>query len=827
MPYSRATREIKTLAVIEQILNPKNCKPIVLPPEMGRLDFSTGELNEEIFKSFSQHLVANSTLKELNIKIFFLKDTYLSLVTLLEKCEGLRKLSLPRCNLDADDIKDLSQHWPASHSLWELDFGEFGVAKNKYSSPAVGYYLGLIIRQCPKLQILKLNNLGFDSSVLADFADACPENNTMTRLDFSRNNLSNGGYILGNILQKLPSLKVLELDECSLVEADFENFIEKSPSEHPLEEIYANENLAYTSSALFGSKFHKLNILSTPFLVRSRIQDVFQMVGFQGSTNSPLSEEDKGYILNSACRSTYLQSLCLDSSFSNREILRELCATTAINEQLAHLNVIGNNLDVEGCGLYLALVLLKFPNLKSLSLDQANITAQFLQELISIPTQLNLTGISNLIDISLMGNELKGSGYELSQLLIIFPRLSSLNLSSSNLTKDDLCSLVESCPDSCNLFNLNLSMNDLKDAGLILVQLLNKLSLLRSLNLYSCKLNLSVFFLISKEATTYQSLLELNLGANELSGDGALVARIFKIFPKLEKLNLNSTGLTNQCLDKFVLNIPFNNLIELSLSGNNFRSTHFYPNLQARILGSIGVTGLSYVAKMIYPPLANFLPATSSELSHLLSQFLAVSICEYVAKKHKGNIQRLADILIKSPSLTSFDCTIERLDPYSIKHLADQILAHYNLISFQLFSVDFNFNSDVQANIFKNRFISELRQRDSLIVSLQHINVPIEFINKIFEFLGTWEIYQQTDPSKMHSSSQSAVLKKSPQKDPISQTSTLTWGVHKIATGILTAFTCCRRKKKPYLSNQPHIPVNTLSLVPQEEKKVSLKAHLD
>ncbi|XP_072017962.1 NLR family CARD domain-containing protein 4-like [Amphiura filiformis] len=177
-----------------------------------------------------------------------------------------------------------------------------------------------------------------------------------------------------------------------------------------------------------------------------------------------------------------------------------------------------------------------------------------------------LSKVSNLQELNVSNNDLGIAIRPLAQLLQYCTKLTSLKLSKTQLKENHIKILSEYLPKVSNLQELNVSKNDLGMAIRPLAQQLQYCTKLTSLNLSNTQLKEDHIEILSEFLPKVSNLKELALSENNLGMSIGALAQQLQHCPLLSKLHLCNTNIPDEGvveLSQKFISLP--NLTHLSL----------------------------------------------------------------------------------------------------------------------------------------------------------------------------------------------------------------------------------------------------------------------
>ncbi|XP_078059765.1 NACHT, LRR and PYD domains-containing protein 3-like [Mustelus asterias] len=206
--------------------------------------------------------------------------------------------------------------------------------------------------------------------------------------------------------------------------------------------------------------------------------------------------------------------------------------------------------------------------IKHLDLERCYIQCEGLQRLGPI--------LHKCQELSLFRNKVGDSGVKLVSAALRNPecKIQKLDLRGNNLTDSCAKDLASALSANRSLIDLDLSYNNLGDSGvkLLSVALRNLECQIQKLSLYGNNLTDSCAEDLASALSTNRSLIDLNLGSNNLGDSGVKLLSVALRNPdcKIQKLDLRGNALTDSCAEDLASALSTNrSLIDLNLGSNN------------------------------------------------------------------------------------------------------------------------------------------------------------------------------------------------------------------------------------------------------------------
>ncbi|XP_071946667.1 uncharacterized protein [Antedon mediterranea] len=251
------------------------------------------------------------------------------------------------------------------------------------------------------------------------------------------------------------------------------------------------------------------------------------------------------------------------------EMIRE-CSDRGISLQLKQLNVHGNDLN-NSDGMLLGTLLMVSPELWLLDMCNCSLSGDVINDMI---TECFNKGVKLAFEtLKISDNNLSNiDGILLASLLVMSPKLRSLDMHNCNLSGIATNSIIRSCSNievKLSLNCLDISGNDLSQVdGTLLGSLLILPPKLEIVKMSNCNLLGTVMNNTIKECFTRRfklSLKHLDISGNQLNEiDGTLLGSLLILSPKLSDLYMQNCNLPGVAMNGMVRECC-NRKVELSI----------------------------------------------------------------------------------------------------------------------------------------------------------------------------------------------------------------------------------------------------------------------
>ncbi|XP_067091738.1 uncharacterized protein [Osmerus mordax] len=552
-------------------------------------------LTEEGCASLASALKTNpSLLRDLDLSNSALRDSDVKLLSavLVNPLCKLETLRLSGCHITEEGCASLGSVLKSTSFLRQLDLSNNDLkdAGMKLLSAGLGNPL------C-KLETLRLSCCGVTEEGCAFLASALKTNPSLLRdLDLSKSDLKKSDMkllsaVLGNPLCKLETLR---LSGCHIAEqgcASLASALRSNPS--TLRELdLRNNDLQIPEMQLLSDlqwnplcKLETLRVSSCNITEKACASLASALKSKPSSpreldlSNKDLRKSDMK-LLSAVLRSPLckLETLRLSGCHITEEGCASLGSVLKSTSFLRQLDLSNNDLKDAGMKLLSAGLGNPLCKLETLRLPALHLTEEGCASLASALK----TNPSLLRDLDLSNSDLKDSGMKLLSAVLEDPlcKLDTLRLSGCHITEEGCASLGSVLKSTSFLRQLDLSNNDLKDAGMKLLSagLGNPLCKLETLRLSCCGVTEEGCAFLASALKTNPSLLrDLDLSKSDLKkSDMKLLSAVLgNPLCKLETLRLSGCHIAEEGCASLASALKTNHplLRDLDLSNSNLKDS--------------------------------------------------------------------------------------------------------------------------------------------------------------------------------------------------------------------------------------------------------------
>ncbi|XP_062394126.1 protein NLRC5-like isoform X3 [Sardina pilchardus] len=561
-------RKVETLQLADCKLNNTSLETLALvlqsPNSLITLDLSNNDLNDAGVQQLSAGLCS-------------------------PKCK-LQTLRLPGCNLSKESCRIIASLLQSPNSLITLD-----LSNNHLKDAGVEHLsAGMHSLNC-KLQTLRLPGCNLSKESCRIIASLLQSPNSLITLDLSNNDLNDAGveHLSAGMHSLNCKLQTLRLCECGISNEGYVCLVLAlmlNPS--CVKELgVSNNNPGESAQKLLSSTLEdphrkvetlqladcKLNntSLETLALVLQSPNSLITLDLSNNDLNDAGVQQLSAGLCSPKCK---LQILRLPGCNLSKESCRIIASLLQSPNSLITLDLSNNDLNDAGVEHLSAGMHSLNCKLQTLRLADCKLNNTSLETL-----ALVLQSPNSLITLDLSNNDLNDAGVQQLSAGLCSPKckLQILRLPGCNLSKES-CRIIASLLQSPNsLITLDLSNNDLNDAGVQQLSAgMHSLNCkLQTLRLAGCKLHSGSCESLARFLESPNSLVELDLSDNDFGDYGVdhLSEGLCSPNCKLQILRLAGCELSSgSCVNLArVLESP-NSLIELDLSNNKLCQCYYY-----------------------------------------------------------------------------------------------------------------------------------------------------------------------------------------------------------------------------------------------------------
>ena len=551
-------------------------------------------LQDSSFYTVGMNAVSSVISSYRNLKFLVLRNNNLQ-NNVIEVAEALKHTrTLKVLDLTSNNIPQTATAAISTIVSSNTSLRVFCIGNNKLKSSIV-----VILQHLSKICLLQKLEL-YDNEIPEKAGEAIASvilnNNALERLLLNSNNIGKGILPIAKALQQINSLKVLGLHNTNIpkeVSGEIAAAIQCNQNLYNLQ--LGGNDLEYSANTILQviSKISSLEVLD---LQSNQLTKEFgEVLGCVVLSNTCLNQlllnnnnigKGISYIAKSLQRCSSLQVLGLANTNIPMEACNELALAIECNQGLNTLLLNGNNL--QSSAVVILQALSKISSLKVLDLQSNQLTedaGEYLSYVI-----LNNTGLNQL----LLDNNYIGKG--VSHIAKALQRCSSLQvlrLANTNMPMEACNELALAIECNQCLSTLRLNGNNLQSSAVVILQALSKISSLKFLNLQSNQLTEDAGEYLSSVILNNTGLNQLLLDNNYFGKGMSHIAKALQRCSSLWVLGLANTNMPMEACNELALAIECNQCLNtLLLNGNNLQCSSIVILQALSKISSLKVLGL-------------------------------------------------------------------------------------------------------------------------------------------------------------------------------------------------------------------------------------------
>ena len=478
---------------------------------LQKLQLHNNRITEEASEALASVILHNRGLQELHLSGNNLGEGLSNVMKALQHVTSLTALDLGDNNITKEVSCDLAHVIKSNMHLEKLS-----LHKSNLKSLVIPILqsLGTI----STLKYLNFNNNQMTEGAGETLASVILHNTGLEELHLSDNNLGEGLSNVMKALQRVTSLRALDLGD---------NNVTKEVSCDLAHVIKSNMYLEKLS-------LRKSNLKSLVIP-----------------------------ILQSLITISTLKILNINDNQISKEAGEALASVILHNTGLKELHLSGNNL---GKGmLIVAKALEHISSLRSLDVGNNNISKEVANKL-----ALAISANENLEEVRLYDSKLSSSATVILQSLGTISTLKYLNINNNQITEEAGEALASVVMHNAGLEELHLSGNNLGEGMLIVSKALEHISTLRSLDMGNNNISKEVAGKLALTISANENLEEVRLYDSKLSSSATVILQSLGTISTLKYLNFNNNQMTEEAGEALASVILHNTGLEkLHLRDNN------------------------------------------------------------------------------------------------------------------------------------------------------------------------------------------------------------------------------------------------------------------
>ena len=533
------------------------------------LCLQNNNMTEKSAESLASVISSNTKLKELYLGNNNLQLGTIKIAISLQTISTLKVLDLTNNSMTEQVTKELSVAIGNNPSLENIC-----LRGNCLGSSAI--MIVSVLKKLSTIKVLDLsdNRSGELSSVVAS---AIARNKAIERLMLGNNNLNDCSIILISLsLCRLNSLKICNLQNNNITEGAAEAVSSIISGNTGLEELYLGSNQIQSGVVKIANNLQKLCSLKVLDLDNNNITEQVTYDLSIAIRNNVLLEKlwlngnhlgsSTVLVVNALKEISTLKELDLNDNLNrSTELASAIASVITRNTLIERLSLSGNNLNDDGV-IRIARSLYKLSGLRIFDLEDNNITEESADALAAV-----ISNNTKLEELYLGNNQLQLGTIKIAISLQKVSTLKVLDLDNNSITERAAKQLSIAIKKNISLQVLLLSGNHLASSTVVVVNALKEISTLKVLalndNLNSSK---ELAPAVASVITKNKSIERLLLGSNNLNDEG--VREISKPLCKhynLKAINLQNNNITEGAAELLASVISSNTGLEELCLGCN------------------------------------------------------------------------------------------------------------------------------------------------------------------------------------------------------------------------------------------------------------------
>ena len=528
------------------------------------------EVSAELIKMISSVIVSNCNLNTLNLRNNQLQNEIIEIVKALEHTRTLKVLNLRENNIPEDAATAICNIINSNTSLRAFYIGNNNL---KLSIVVILKFLNKI----SSLKILDLSDNKIPEEAGEALASVVLHNTGIEELYLHSNNLGIGTLKLAQALQHITTLRILVLDNNNIPQEACDELALAIKSNKHLKSLWLNDNNLRSSANVILKSLTTITTLTVLYL-----------------NNNQITEGADEVLASVIMCNTGLEELYLNDNDLNVGILKVAKALQQITT-LSILHLGNNNIPQEAYD-ELALAIISNKHLKKLWLNDnklyslVNIILKSLTTITTL-TVLNLNNDqitqeadeelasvimcnTGLEELHLYGNDLGVGTLKLAKALQHITTLRILVLGNNNIPQEACDELALAIKSNKHLKSLLLNDNNLHSSANVILKSLTTITTLTVLNLSNNQITQEADEVLASVIMCNTGLEELHLYGNDLGVGTLKLAKALQHITALRILVLGNNNIPQEACDELALAIKSNkHLKSLWLNDNNLRSS--------------------------------------------------------------------------------------------------------------------------------------------------------------------------------------------------------------------------------------------------------------
>ena len=530
------------------------------------LNIHNTQITDEAGEALASVIVHNKALKELHLADNNLGEGILNVTNALQQITSLRSINLGNNNISREASGELALAIQLNKHLEELQLYNINL---KCSAIAILQSLSTI----STLKLLNIYNTQITFEAGEALASVVTHNTGLEELHLNNNNLGEGMLVVTKALQEITSLRSINLGNTNISKEASDEIALVVKSNKYLEKLWLyNNNLKCSAIAILQS----LSTISTLKLLNINNTQITDEAGEALASvvtrNIRLEElhlsnnnfgEGMLVVTKALQEITSLRSIDLGNTNISKEASSEIPLVVKSNKYLERLWLHNNNLKCSAITILQSLSTIS--TLKLLNISNAQTKDEAGEALASV-----IIHNKALEELHLADNNLGEGILIVINTLQQITSLRSINLGNNNISREASGELALVIQSNMHLEKLWLENNNLRCSAIAILQSLSTISTLKLLNIHNTQITNEAAEPLASVVTGNTGLEELHLSDNNLGEGMLVVTKALQQITLLRSLYLGNTNISKEAANEIPLVVKSNQHLEkLWLNNNN------------------------------------------------------------------------------------------------------------------------------------------------------------------------------------------------------------------------------------------------------------------
>ena len=537
------------------------------------LNLNNNKMSEAEAEELAVAIIVNNSLEIVHLDNNHLGSSITSIANALQSLSSLKELSLNDCKCE-NLAYNIARVIANNTSIEQLSL------KNNSLHPGDMMLICNSLSNVFNLRVINFKQNNITEEAAEELEYVISHNAGLEELYLGCNFLKLGGIKVAKGLQKISSVKVLDLEKNNLSNEVAEDLAAAVSINKSLEKLWLNDNCFVHSTAVILEGLKQISTLKVLDLNnnKDRSKKISAAITYVITKNKSLERlslsnnnlNDNGIIkiAQSLCKHSNLKLINLQRNNITTKTAEALASIISSNTGLEELYLGNNQLQLGAAKISTALR--NISSLKVLDLRNNNIPEEVADEL-SVAIVANNT----LEKLWLNGNHLGSSTVMIVNALNEVTTLKELTINDNKNKSEELAPTIASAITKNKLLEvLSLCDNNLNDDGVIkIAQSLCKHSKLKHINLQYNNITEESAEALASIISSNTGLKKLYLGNNQLQLGVAKISTALKSISSLKVLDLQNNNISEQVADELTDAIRANNLLEKVWLNDNLGSS--------------------------------------------------------------------------------------------------------------------------------------------------------------------------------------------------------------------------------------------------------------